>query len=55
MLPQHIITEDLKEDEISIPSDLSDYYSTLIAGSNKKIKNSSKCISFCKDVAKTTH
>lgn len=42
-LPNDISVRDLQEGEVSVPQDLSEFYSTLIAGSNSKRKNNPKC------------
>ncbi|KAL4702142.1 hypothetical protein ACJJTC_019418 [Scirpophaga incertulas] len=45
---------DIDDGEISVPQDLLDFYSTLIAGNNRRRKNNQKCIrqvkSYCEDV-----
>ncbi|GFY43350.1 hypothetical protein TNIN_264781 [Trichonephila inaurata madagascariensis] len=44
---------------MSVPQDLLDFYFTLIAGSNQKRKNNSKCMrqvkSYCEDVVYGVH
>lgn len=53
-LPNDISVRDLQEGEVSVPQDLWEFYSTLIAGSNSKRKNNPKCVrqvqSICEDV-----
>lgn len=53
-LPSNISVCDLQEGEVSVSQDLSEFFSTLIAGSNSKQKKNPKCMqlvqSFCEDV-----
>lgn len=43
-MPNNLSVQDLKDGEVSVPEDLSQFYFTLIAGSNSKRKNNLKCI-----------
>lgn len=43
-LPNNITVQDLQNGEVSVPEDLANFCSTLIAGSNYKRKKSVKCI-----------
>lgn len=53
-LPHNLTIQHLQDGEISVPQDLLDFYSTLIAGNNRRRKNNQKCIrqvkSYCEDV-----
>ncbi|CAH1110603.1 unnamed protein product [Psylliodes chrysocephalus] len=53
-LPNDICVRDLQEGEVTVTKDLSEFYNTLIAGSNGKRKKNPKCMrqvqSLCEDV-----
>lgn len=58
-LPQDVTATHLLEGEASIPPELINFYSTLIAGSSQKRKENPKCIrqveSYCEDIVYAIH